>query len=75
MVENRAIKFSGDDVTIGDVTRPTSEIVSIVASGTGIRVTFRRVVRHRRHHRGPVHAPRHLPLGDGRHMSAGYIPI
>ena len=26
---------------IGDVTRPTSEIVSIVASGSEIRVTFR----------------------------------
>lgn len=41
MVENRTIKYSGDDVTIGDVTRPTSEIVSIVASGSEIRVTFR----------------------------------
>ena len=41
MVENRTIKYNGDDVTIGDVTRPTSEIVSIVTSGSEIRVTFR----------------------------------
>ena len=41
MVKNRSIQFNGADVTIGDITRPTGEVVSITTEGTEIRIRFR----------------------------------